>query len=68
MLRKVDCINGCDIQKVSTPSGKLIGYQVVYGTGKVERVPFLSSARLLAHAVKVRDREIVAEIMERPIL
>lgn len=57
MLRTVDKINGADIQKVTTPKGKCLGYQAVKTVGDadgVQRFANLTAARLAlgGHTVK----------------
>jgi hypothetical protein len=57
MLRTVDKVNGVEIQKVTTPTGKCLGFQAVRTAGDasgVERFPNLTAARkaLGGHTVK----------------
>lgn len=52
MIRQIDNINGHIVQKIITPKGKILGYQVVasgeHDASKVQRFAYLSTARLAA--------------------
>ena len=67
MLRTVDRINGFVIQKVTTPTRVLLGYQIVpenmkvFDSSLVKRFAHLSTARVEAH--KLGSAEFVQEAM-----